>query len=427
MHPAPAFAMLERGDLRLALSAPGGGAGGGQAMPDGTRPDAWRLEPVQLEVDDLAAIGSSACAAGAHVPQRHRGRRRRQPDPARGSVGQPGRAVPADARGGADVIDLTLGETSLTGDGAPRPLRAPAANQTADGARRAARRTAGHGHPSLRRAHRALPAIAELIEELLATRHDDFTKLNYLPQHGELQQARGRLIMSEERAEHVAARKALGRLMSGDPLAEISLGLDEQLARSVPAPPSVLELPEAAYGITADLTAAQLFDPAAKADAADGRHRARPGRRDAVSAQAAREARMRDHDVVAEVIAGFERLSAGRRPGGRRPQAACRPVRRVRPRADLRPGRRLCRSVGDDRTGRVLVRGPGRLGRGDPGGPGRGGGGHGAAGCALLRAAVLEAIRLYPPSWLIGRFATTETTLGGSPSPPARSCSWRPT
>ena len=27
MHPAPAFAMLSRGDLRLVLSAPGGGAG----------------------------------------------------------------------------------------------------------------------------------------------------------------------------------------------------------------------------------------------------------------------------------------------------------------------------------------------------------------------------------------------------------------
>jgi catechol 2,3-dioxygenase-like lactoylglutathione lyase family enzyme len=35
MHPAPAFAMLSRGDLRLVLSAPGGGPGGGQAMPDG--------------------------------------------------------------------------------------------------------------------------------------------------------------------------------------------------------------------------------------------------------------------------------------------------------------------------------------------------------------------------------------------------------
>jgi len=38
MHPAPAFAMLARGDLRLVLSAPGGGAGGGQALPDGTLP-----------------------------------------------------------------------------------------------------------------------------------------------------------------------------------------------------------------------------------------------------------------------------------------------------------------------------------------------------------------------------------------------------
>jgi len=29
MHPAPTFAMLSRGDLRLVLSAPGGGPGGG--------------------------------------------------------------------------------------------------------------------------------------------------------------------------------------------------------------------------------------------------------------------------------------------------------------------------------------------------------------------------------------------------------------
>ena len=38
MHPAPTFAMLSRGDLRLVLSAPGGGPGGGQALPDGTLP-----------------------------------------------------------------------------------------------------------------------------------------------------------------------------------------------------------------------------------------------------------------------------------------------------------------------------------------------------------------------------------------------------
>lgn len=43
MHPGPSFAMLERGDLRLVLSAPDGGTGGGQAMPAG----AGRLEPVR--------------------------------------------------------------------------------------------------------------------------------------------------------------------------------------------------------------------------------------------------------------------------------------------------------------------------------------------------------------------------------------------
>ncbi len=54
MHPAPAFAMLSRGDLRLTLSAPGGGPGGGQALPDGTlpRPGGWNR--FAIEVDDLA-------------------------------------------------------------------------------------------------------------------------------------------------------------------------------------------------------------------------------------------------------------------------------------------------------------------------------------------------------------------------------------
>lgn len=36
MHPAPPFAMLSLGDLRLALSAPNPRGGGGQPMPDGT-------------------------------------------------------------------------------------------------------------------------------------------------------------------------------------------------------------------------------------------------------------------------------------------------------------------------------------------------------------------------------------------------------
>jgi catechol 2,3-dioxygenase-like lactoylglutathione lyase family enzyme len=56
MHPAPSFAMLSRGDLRLVLSAPGGGPGGGQAMPDGTVPAPGGWNRFQLEVDDIEAI-----------------------------------------------------------------------------------------------------------------------------------------------------------------------------------------------------------------------------------------------------------------------------------------------------------------------------------------------------------------------------------
>jgi catechol 2,3-dioxygenase-like lactoylglutathione lyase family enzyme len=55
MHPAPSFAMLERGDLRLVLSAPGGGPGGGQALPDGTLPAPGGWNRFVLEVEDLAA------------------------------------------------------------------------------------------------------------------------------------------------------------------------------------------------------------------------------------------------------------------------------------------------------------------------------------------------------------------------------------
>jgi catechol 2,3-dioxygenase-like lactoylglutathione lyase family enzyme len=54
MHPAPSFAMLSRGELRLVLSAPGGGPGGGAAMPDGTLPEPGGWNRFQLEVSDLA-------------------------------------------------------------------------------------------------------------------------------------------------------------------------------------------------------------------------------------------------------------------------------------------------------------------------------------------------------------------------------------
>ena len=55
MHPAPAFAMLSRGDLRLVLSAPGGGPGGGQEMPDGTMPQPGGWNRFAIEVADLAS------------------------------------------------------------------------------------------------------------------------------------------------------------------------------------------------------------------------------------------------------------------------------------------------------------------------------------------------------------------------------------
>jgi catechol 2,3-dioxygenase-like lactoylglutathione lyase family enzyme len=56
MHPAPTFAMLSHGDLRLVLSAPGGGPGGGQAMPDGTLPTPGGWNRFQLEVANLDTV-----------------------------------------------------------------------------------------------------------------------------------------------------------------------------------------------------------------------------------------------------------------------------------------------------------------------------------------------------------------------------------
>jgi len=65
MHPAPAFAMLARGDLRLLLSAPGGGPGGGAAMPDGRLPEPGGWNRFQLEVADLDAEVDRLRRAGA--------------------------------------------------------------------------------------------------------------------------------------------------------------------------------------------------------------------------------------------------------------------------------------------------------------------------------------------------------------------------
>ena len=66
MHPAPTFAMLSRGDLRLVLSAPGGGPGGGQAMPDGRMPEPGGWNRFAIEVSDIAATVDTLRKAGAN-------------------------------------------------------------------------------------------------------------------------------------------------------------------------------------------------------------------------------------------------------------------------------------------------------------------------------------------------------------------------
>lgn len=65
MHPAPSFAMLSRGALRLVLSAPGGGPGGGQPMPDGTLPEPGGWNRFSIEVEDLESAVAVLRAAGA--------------------------------------------------------------------------------------------------------------------------------------------------------------------------------------------------------------------------------------------------------------------------------------------------------------------------------------------------------------------------
>ncbi len=66
MHPAPAFAMLSRGDLRLVLSAPNPAGGGGQPMPDGTQQEPGGWNRFAIPVDDLEATVKMLRKAGAH-------------------------------------------------------------------------------------------------------------------------------------------------------------------------------------------------------------------------------------------------------------------------------------------------------------------------------------------------------------------------
>jgi catechol 2,3-dioxygenase-like lactoylglutathione lyase family enzyme len=52
MHPAPGFAALEKGGLRLLLNQPGAG-GAGEAMPDGRLPEPGGWNRIQVAVNDL--------------------------------------------------------------------------------------------------------------------------------------------------------------------------------------------------------------------------------------------------------------------------------------------------------------------------------------------------------------------------------------
>jgi predicted enzyme related to lactoylglutathione lyase len=64
LHPAPGFAALKRGDLRLYLNAPGaGGAGKATASGDKPQPGGWNR--FQLIVDDLVSLENKLVASGA--------------------------------------------------------------------------------------------------------------------------------------------------------------------------------------------------------------------------------------------------------------------------------------------------------------------------------------------------------------------------
>jgi catechol 2,3-dioxygenase-like lactoylglutathione lyase family enzyme len=64
MHPAPPFAILARGDLRLLLSAPNPRGGGGQALSDGRVPEPGGWNRFSVEVEDLEGEVSRLRAAG---------------------------------------------------------------------------------------------------------------------------------------------------------------------------------------------------------------------------------------------------------------------------------------------------------------------------------------------------------------------------
>jgi catechol 2,3-dioxygenase-like lactoylglutathione lyase family enzyme len=66
MHPNGFFAMLVRDDLRLVLSRPGRGPGGGQALADGRVPEPGGWNRFSVEVADLDSFSAQLRSGGVH-------------------------------------------------------------------------------------------------------------------------------------------------------------------------------------------------------------------------------------------------------------------------------------------------------------------------------------------------------------------------
>ena len=65
MRPAPGFAILAKGDLRLLLNAADGPGGATQPMPDGRRPEPGGWNRIQLQIEDLEGKVDTLLKAGA--------------------------------------------------------------------------------------------------------------------------------------------------------------------------------------------------------------------------------------------------------------------------------------------------------------------------------------------------------------------------
>ncbi len=65
MHPAPGFAALSLGNLRLLLNQPGAG-GAGQTLPEGQAPAPGGWNRIQIPVEDLAATVEKLKRSGTH-------------------------------------------------------------------------------------------------------------------------------------------------------------------------------------------------------------------------------------------------------------------------------------------------------------------------------------------------------------------------